>query len=163
MFHPPMACCRRPSQAFFLICNRKYSATPRLIRRTSTVVGLMPWMSAGSSAANSGTPLSDSSRSSFSALNVSRPLRSMSSHTPAANRGSGAAASASISAIPPVTGEAGGGELLVRGALAAVLNVDRAGFDVPVVGGDVPALAQAILHGAAPTPPGGTPGPPGHG
>jgi hypothetical protein len=48
---------------------------------------------------------------------------------------------------PPITGEAGGGELLVRPALAAVLNVDRAGLDIPVIGGDVPAGRQPFLSG----------------
>jgi hypothetical protein len=67
-------------------------------------VGLAPAMSAGSSVANSSTPLSDSTRSSLSALNVSRPDRSMSSHTTAANRGSGEAASRSRSAMPPSRG-----------------------------------------------------------
>jgi hypothetical protein len=104
MFQPDRVCWRSPSQAFFLIASRKYSATPCLTRRTRTVVGEMSWTLAGSSVANSGTPMSCSSRSSFSALNVSRPDRSMSSHTTAANRGSGAAASSSSSAMPPSRG-----------------------------------------------------------
>jgi hypothetical protein len=104
MFQPSRACCLSPFQAFSLICSRSHSATPCLIRRTRTVVELTPSMLAGSSAANSGIPRAVSSFSSFSALNVSRPDRSMSSQTTAANRGSGEAASASRSAMPPSRG-----------------------------------------------------------
>jgi hypothetical protein len=43
---------------------------------------------------------------------------------------------------PPVTREAGLGELLVGIALAAVLQVDAAGLDIPVHGGDEPAGRQ---------------------
>jgi hypothetical protein len=49
-------------------------------------------------------PASPSCRSSFKALNVSRPERSMSSHMTAANRGVGLAASASSAASPPSRG-----------------------------------------------------------
>ena len=47
-----------------------------------------------------------------------------------------------------VTGRAGVGELLVRVALAAVFQVDAAGFDVPVDGGDEPAWRQPSLRRA---------------
>jgi hypothetical protein len=68
------------------------------------VVALTPSMTAGSSVANSGIPDRDSFFSSFSALKVSRPDRSMSSQITAANFGAGDAASASRSAIPPSRG-----------------------------------------------------------
>ena len=107
MFHPSRECSTSPFQIFSFNCSRYHSATPCLTRRTSTVVALTPSMSAGSSVANSGIPCRDSSFSSFSALNMSRPERSMSSHTTAANRGAGAAASASRSAMPPSRGRSG--------------------------------------------------------
>ena len=47
-----------------------------------------------------------------------------------------------------VTGEAGGGELLVRVPLAAGFQVDAAGLDIPVDGGDEPAWRQPFLRGA---------------
>ena len=87
MFHPSRACSTRPFQVFSFICSRNHSATPCFIRRTSTVVALTPSMTAGSSVANSAIPARDSFFSSFSALKVSRPDRSMSSQTTAANRG----------------------------------------------------------------------------
>ena len=104
MFHPARVCSRSPCHAFFLIWSRNHSATPCLTRRIRMVVGLMPSMSMGSSVANSGTPAAASSFSSFSALNVSRPDRSMSSHITTAKRGLGLAASASRSASPPSRG-----------------------------------------------------------
>ena len=104
MFHPARECSLSPFQDFSLIWSRNHSATPCLTRRTRTVVALAPAMSAGSSVANSGTPARASSFSSLSALNVSRPERSMSSQITAANRGSGDAASASRSASPPSRG-----------------------------------------------------------
>ena len=104
MFHPARECSRRPFQAFSLICSRNHSATPCLTRRTRTVVALAPATSMGSSVANSGTPAAESCFSSLSALNVSRPDRSMSSQMTAANRGTGEAASVSRSARPPSRG-----------------------------------------------------------
>ena len=47
-----------------------------------------------------------------------------------------------------VAGQPGVGELLPVPALAAVLQVDAAGFDVPVDGGDEPARGQPVLGGA---------------
>ncbi len=104
MFHPSRACSRKPFQAFSLIWNRYHSAMPCFTRRTKIVVAFMPSTSIGSSAANSGIPASDSWRSILSALNVSRPDRSMSSQITAANLGLGPAASASRSASPPSRG-----------------------------------------------------------
>ena len=104
MFHPSRECSRNPFHAFSLICNRNHSATPCFTRRISTVVAFTPATSIGSSAANRGIWAAASSFSSFSALNVSRPDRSMSSHITAANRGAGEAASASRSANPPSRG-----------------------------------------------------------
>jgi hypothetical protein len=104
MFHPSRACSTSPFQVFSFSCSRNHSATPCFIRRTRTVVALTPSMTAGSSVANSGIPCRDSFFSSLSALKVSRPERSMSSHTTAANFGAGPAASASRSAIPPSRG-----------------------------------------------------------
>ena len=104
MFHPSRACSRSPFQAFSLIWNRYHSATPCFTLRTRIVVAFIPSRSIGSSAASSGMPASASWRSSLSALNVSRPDRSMSSQMTAANLGFGPAASASRSAIPPSRG-----------------------------------------------------------
>jgi hypothetical protein len=103
-FHPSALCSANPFQIFSLSCSRYHSATPCFTRRTRTVVAFTPSMSAGSSVANSGIPCRDSSFSSRSAVNVSRALRSMSSHTTTAKRGLGLAASARRSAIPPSRG-----------------------------------------------------------
>ena len=121
MFHPSRACSTRPFQVFSLICSRNHSATPCFIRRTSTVVALTPSITAGSSVANSGIPLRDSFFSSFSALKVSRPDRSMSSQTTAANRGAGAAASVSRFGQAAVAGQARPGDGLPAGPAAALL------------------------------------------
>ena len=104
MFHPSRACSARPFQVFSLICSRSHSATDCFIRRTRTVVELTPSVTAGSSVANSAIPARPSFFSSFSALKVSRPDRSMSSQTTAANRGVPVAASASRAARPPSRG-----------------------------------------------------------
>ena len=104
MFHPSRACSTSPFQVFSFSCSLNHSATPCFIRRTSTVVALTPSMTAGSSVANSGIPARDSFFSSFRALNTSRPDRSMSSQTTAANFGAGPAAWASRSAMPPSRG-----------------------------------------------------------
>ena len=104
MFQPSRECSTSPFQVFSFSCSRNHSATPCFIRRTSTVVALTPSMWAGSSVANSGMPFRESFFSSFSALKVSRPDRSMSSQMTAANCGTGVAASASRSAMPPSRG-----------------------------------------------------------
>ncbi len=89
MFQPSRECSTSPFQVFSFSWSRNHSATPCFIRRTSTVVELTPSMQAGSSVANSGIPLRDSFFSSFSALKVSRPDRSMFSQMTAANFGIG--------------------------------------------------------------------------
>ena len=66
----------------------------------------------------------------------------------AANLGMGLAASASRSAMPPSRGMPAAGEPPVGVALGAVLQVQAAGFDVPVPGGDEPARRQHALAGA---------------
>src|SRR5580692_10684392 len=149
IFHPAMECSRNPFQAFSLSWSRYHSATPCLTLRVSTVVELSPSMEAGSSVANSRIPCRDSFFSSFSALNVSRADRSMSSQTTAANRGSGFGEQVGQA---PVAGDPGGRERLVRLAAAALFQVQAAGFHVPVVPGDVPAGRQPFA--AAPDLPG---------
>jgi hypothetical protein len=47
---------------------------------------------------------------------------------------------------PAVAGDADLGEQLVRGAVAALLDVQPAGLDVPVPGGDEPSRRQLGLH-----------------
>jgi hypothetical protein len=89
MFHPSAECLMSPFQIFSRNWSQYHSATPRLTRRTRTVVALMPSMLAGSSVANRGMPCRESFFSGFSALNVSRPDRLMSSHITAANFGAG--------------------------------------------------------------------------
>ena len=121
-----------PFQIFSLSWSRYHSATPCLTRRTRTVVALTPSMSAGSSVANSGMPCRDSSFSSFSALNMSRPDRSMSSQITAANRGAGAAASASRSAMPPSRGSPAPANCCQAWPWLRCFQVEAAGLDVPV-------------------------------
>src|SRR6266851_594271 len=145
MFHPSRACSWRPFQAFSLIWNRYHSAMPCFTRRTRIVVAFIPSTSMGSSAANRGIPASASWRSSLSALNVSRPDRSMSSQITAAKLGLGEAASASRSARPPSRGYPHV-EPLVRGAVAALLDVQAARFDVPEPGGDERPGRGFLLH-----------------
>ena len=155
MFHPSRECSIRPFQIFSFNCSRNHSATPCLTRRTRTVVALTPSMSAGSSVAKSGMPWRESSFSSFSALNMSRPDRSMSSHTTAANfaaRGAGFGEQVGHAAVP---GYPGVGELLVGVALAAGLQVQAAGLDIPVHGGDEPAGREPVLGGPELPPQGG--------
>src|SRR5215831_3931612 len=104
MLYPSMVCCSKPRQAFSFSWNRYHSAMPCFTRRIKMVVAFIPSTLIGSSVANNGIPASPSCRSSLSALNVSRPDRSMSSHMTAANRGAGLAASASSAASPPSRG-----------------------------------------------------------
>ena len=101
VFHPARWCSCSPFQIFSRSCSRYHSATPCFTRRTRIIVALAPSIWGGSSVAARMIPLRDSSFSIFSALNVSRAERSMSSHATTANRGSGLAASASMSAMPP--------------------------------------------------------------
>ena len=145
MFHPSRACSRSPFQAFSLIWNRYHSAMPCLTRRTRMVVAFMPSTLMGSSAANSGMPASASWRSSLRALNVSRPDRSMSSQITAANLGFGLdgfgeqVRQAAVAGDPHV-------EPLVRAAVAALLDIQAAGFDVPEPGGDERSGRGFLLH-----------------
>ena len=142
MFHPSRACSTRPFQVFSFSCSRNHSATPCFIRRTRTVVALTPSMTAGSSVANSGIPDRDSFFSSFSALKVSRPDRSMSSQTTAANFGAGDGGLGEQVGHPAVAGDVPGHGAPGLAA-AAGLQVQAAGLDVPVPGGDEPARAAA--------------------
>lgn len=104
MLYPSRACSVNPAHAFSLSWNRYHSAIPCFTLRTRMVVAFIPATSIGSSAASSGIPAAPSFFSSRSALNVSRPDRSMSTHITAANRGDGDPASASSAASPPSRG-----------------------------------------------------------
>ena len=72
----------------------------------------------------------------------------MSSHTTAANFGAGEAASREQVGHAAVAGQPGVGELLVGLALAALFQVDAAGLDVPVHGGEEPPGREPFPGGA---------------
>jgi hypothetical protein len=100
-------------------------------------------------------PCRDSSFSSFSALNVSRPDRSMSSQTTAANLGAGGFGFGEQVGHASVAGDARVGEGPVGVALAAGFQVDGAELDVPVDGGDEPPGGQPVPDRADLPPDGG--------